>query len=44
MAKLSNHPSGHKALIAHLLRGGECGLPEAGEEAYRIKSVFPMDN
>jgi hypothetical protein len=21
MAKLSNHPSGHKALIAHLLRG-----------------------
>jgi hypothetical protein len=22
MAKFSNHPSGHKALIAHLLRGG----------------------
>ena len=23
MAKFSNHPSGHKALIAHLLRGGQ---------------------
>jgi transposase len=25
MAKFSNHPSGHKALITHLLRGGRRG-------------------
>ena len=34
MAKFSNHPSGHKALIAHLLRGGaaSAGLPGGQRE------------